>query len=154
MLNILCVMGLTIPMTVDTPYRHSIDYMHMYVFVNFDSTVENFHPVCLIVQYWNIWRISVLDDNGLKALMWWLFIFLCIILLLIIVWLCTVMIKRLQFMYLPFLFHQRQHVANIAVFISNRFLIWIRFIKQTVPWCVVCFHWHLYVCGWKLLVDG
>jgi hypothetical protein len=35
-------------------------------------------------------------------------------------------------MYLPFLIHQRQHVANIAVFISNRFLICNWFITQTV----------------------
>jgi hypothetical protein len=136
-------MGLTIPLTVDTPCRHSIDYMQMYVFVNSDSTVKNFHTLCLIVQYWNIWRISVHDDSRMKALMWWSFIFLYIILLLISVWLCTVMIKGLQFIYLPFLIHQRQHVATIAVFISDRFLIWIRFITDYVMMCCVFSLTHL-----------
>lgn len=62
-------MGYAVPLTVDTSYRHNIDYMHMYLFVNFDSTDENFHTLCLIVQYCNIWRISVHDDSRLKALM-------------------------------------------------------------------------------------
>jgi hypothetical protein len=44
-------MGLTMPLTVDTLYRHSKDNMQMYLFVHFDSTVENFHTLCLIVQY-------------------------------------------------------------------------------------------------------